>query len=75
MWLVTENPEDANGIKFYEYSARALTKAIRKALVLYEDKELLDYFRRNGMSVDYSWEHTTHEYEAVYRRAMQMRAR
>lgn len=70
---ITENPDNADGIKFYEYSARALTKAIRKALVLFENKELLDHFRRNGMTVDYSWEHTTHEYEAVFRRAQQLR--
>ena len=70
---ITEHPEDADGIKFYEYSARALAKAIRKALALFENKELLDHFRRNGMNVDYSWEHTTHEYEAVYRRAQQLK--
>jgi starch synthase len=70
---ITEHPEHADGIKFYEYSARALTKAIRKALVLFENKELLDHYRRNAMSVDYSWEHTTHEYEAVFRRAQQLR--
>ncbi len=70
---ITENPEHADGIKFYEYSSRALTKAIRKALVLFENRELLDHYRRNGMHVDYSWEHTTHEYEAVFRRARQMR--
>ncbi len=69
---ITENPDDADGIKFYEYSSRALTKAVRKALVLYEDKALLDHYRRNGMNVDYSWENTTHKYEAVFRRAMQL---
>jgi starch synthase len=71
---ITEHPEDADGIKFFEYSARALAKAIRKALALFENKALLDHYRRNAMNVDYSWEHTTHEYEAVFRRALQMRA-
>ncbi len=72
---ITEHPEHADGIKFFEYSSRALAKAIRKALALYENKELLDHYRRNGMNVDYSWEHTTHEYEAAFRRAIQMRMR
>jgi len=72
---ITEHPENADGIKFFEYSSRALAKAIRKALALYENKELLDHYRRNAMIVDYSWEHTTHEYEAAFRRAIQMRAR
>ena len=31
---LAEDAEQANGIKFMDYSAHALTKAIRKALVL-----------------------------------------
>lgn len=70
---ISENTDTADGIKFTEYSARALGKAIRKALVLYDDKPLLDHYRKNGMSVDFSWEHTTHEYEEVFRRALEFR--
>ena len=43
----TENPARANGIKFREYSARALAKAIRKALALYDQPALLRRFRQN----------------------------
>lgn len=71
---ISEDTETADGIKFFDYSARALTKAIRKALVLYEDKELLAHYRQNGMQADFSWEHTTHEYEQAYRRAVRMHA-
>ena len=70
---ISEDPETADGIKFTEYSARALVKAIRKALVLFEDKELLDHYRRNGMNVDFSWEHTTRDYEEVFLRAIELR--
>jgi starch synthase len=70
---VSEDAEIADGIKFTEYSSRALVKAIRKALVLFEDKKLLTHFRRNGMTVDFSWEHCTHEYEAAFQRAMEFR--
>ena len=70
---VSENPEIADGIKFAEYSSRALVKAIRKALVLFEDKELLKHFRKNAMTVDFSWEHCTHEYEAAFERAIELR--
>ena len=70
---VSENPEIADGIKFAEYSSRALVKAIRKALVLYEDGELLTHFRQNAMTVDFSWEHCTHEYEAAFERAIELR--
>ncbi|HXR08962.1 MAG TPA: hypothetical protein VN765_16605, partial [Candidatus Acidoferrum sp.] len=63
----TDDPVRADGIKFTEYSVRALAKAIRKALVLYEDKSLLEYYRRNGMVKDFSWSRTAAAYEAVYR--------
>jgi starch synthase len=62
-----ENPDRANGIKFREFSARALAKAIRKALALYEQPELFRKLRRNGMKADFSWEKTVEEYLDVYR--------
>ena len=64
-----ENLQAANGIKFSDYSSRALSKAIRKALALYDAKELMDQYRRNGMEMDFSWEETRRSYEAVYEEA------
>lgn len=61
-----EDPASANGIKFRELSSRALAKAIRKALALYEQPELLRKFRRNGMKSDFSWEKTVESYLEVY---------
>jgi starch synthase len=72
---INEDPDFADGIKFSEYSARALTRAIRKALALYENKELLEHYRQNGMEADFSWENTTREYEQVFRRAIDLRKR
>ena len=69
----TEDAAGADGIKFREYSVHALAKAIRKALVLYEDKELLNQYRRNGMAKDFSWSRTAAAYENVYRQALQPR--
>jgi len=65
-----QNPEKANGIKFYEYTSRALAKAIRKALAIYEQPELLRLFRRNGMQADFSWEKTVGEYIKVYKETL-----
>jgi len=67
----TEDLERANGIKFYDYSSRALAKAIRKALVLYQNPGLLRTFRKNAMSADFSWERTTAEYLKVYRELLE----
>ncbi len=72
---VTEDAAHANGIKFEEYSARALAKAIRKALVLFDEPELLTHFRRNAMAVNFSWERTASEYLRVYRAAQEVQHR
>jgi starch synthase len=63
---ISEDADHADGIKFAEYSVRALSKAIRKALVLYEDKPLLEYYRKNGSARDFSWESRAREYAEVY---------
>jgi starch synthase len=70
---IVDDPDRADGIKFHEYSMRALAKAIRKALVLYEDKELLGHYRLNGMAKDFSWERTAITYQKVYEQALQSR--
>ncbi len=67
---LTDSDERADGIKFTEYSSRALAKAIRKALVLFADPELLTYYRRNAMRADFSWERTATEYIRIYEQAL-----
>ncbi len=63
---ISENEEQANGIKFGEYSVRALAKAIRKALVLYRETDLFTHYRQNAMKADFSWERTAAEYVRAY---------
>jgi starch synthase len=64
-----QNSDAANGVKFYEYTSRALAKAIRKALAIYERPDLLREFRRNAMEANFSWDKTVEEYIKVYQRA------
>jgi starch synthase len=66
---VREDPGQANGIKFIEYSAAALAKAIRKALALYQEPALLKRFRTNAMAADFSWDRTVAQYLKVYERS------
>ena len=66
---VREDPGQANGIKFHEYSATALAKAMRKALALYARPDLLHRFRQNAMAADFSWDRTVAEYVKVYEKA------
>jgi starch synthase len=65
---IIENSEAANGIKFTEYSPHAVAKAIRKALVLFQDRRLMERFRLKGMEVNFSWEKAVQQYLGVYRR-------
>lgn len=67
---ISEDEMLADGIKFQEYSSRALAKAIRKALALYQHPPLLEHYRINGMTQDFSWEHTSAEYLKVYEKAL-----
>ncbi len=67
---LTEDADRADGIKFTEFTSRALTGAIRKALVLYRTPELLTHMRKNAMTADFSWSRTTEEYTRVYQRAL-----
>ena len=66
---IREDAVKANGIKFSDYSATALAKSIRKALALYEEKEVFHRFRANAMAADFSWDRTVTEYLRVYERA------
>ncbi len=66
----SQNQDAANGVKFYEYTSRALAKAIRKALAIYERPDLLRQFRCNAMQADFSWAKTVGEYVTVYKQAL-----
>lgn len=65
-----EDPDRADGVKFKEYSSPALAKAIRKAIAIYSEPELLAHYRQNGMSADFSWERTVTEYEQLFARIL-----
>jgi len=71
----TEDTKRANGIKFHEYSARALAKAIRKALALYHQPDLLRQYQQNAMKTVFSWEQTVREYLKAYELAQNFRTR
>lgn len=67
---LTEDDQLADGIKFTEFTSRALSTAIRKAHVLYRTPELFAQMRKNAMTADFSWGRTTDEYAKVYQRAL-----
>lgn len=67
---VRESVERATGIKFHEPTVPALIQAIRKALALYREPDLLAHFRRNGMTADFSWEKQAHDYVDLYEQVL-----
>lgn len=71
---ISDGVNDADGIKFAEYSSSALAKGIRKALALYAEPKLLEHYRVNGMTVDFSWEKTAKEYERAYQSLLESTA-
>jgi starch synthase len=65
---IAEETDRANGIKFTEYSSRALAKAMRKALILFRSPDVLQHVRENAMLADFSWDRTCQEYISEYAR-------
>ena len=63
---LTEDRAHADGIKFREYSVRALARAMRKALVLYDEPALRAQMQQEGMLADFSWKKTAALYEEVF---------
>lgn len=62
----SESPQKANGVKFAEYSTRALSKAIRKSLAIYSSTEIFKAYRRNAIKSDFSWGNTVGKYIEAY---------
>jgi starch synthase len=70
---LADDPKAATGIKFNAYTARALAKAIRKALVLFATPRLLHAMRRRGMETDFSWCRTAKTYVEFYEQLLGVR--
>jgi starch synthase len=65
----TDSESSANGVKFANYSAAALAKAIRKAFAIYANPAALKAYRTNGIKIDHSWARRVPEYVAIYQKA------
>lgn len=58
------------GFKFEKYESKDLMKAIQRALKVYQQPEEWKKIMRNGMSQDFSWEHSAKEYVNLYKDMM-----
>ena len=67
----SENVSLANGFKFHRYNKESLLHVLMQAVYLYEDKHLLNKFRKNGMACDFSTDVMSEKYIEVYREAIE----
>ncbi|HET7625176.1 MAG TPA: glycogen synthase GlgA [Verrucomicrobiae bacterium] len=69
---ISDERNRANGIKFNEYSSRALAKAIRKALALFAEPDVRRAYQLNAMEADFSWTRTAQKYLEAYERILEL---
>jgi len=62
---------EATGFTFRQYSAEALTRAVRRAVELYKNRDAWRRLMLNAMAQDWSWERSARQYLEVYERARQ----
>lgn len=60
-----------NGFSFYEYSGKALLESVKRAINDFNNKPVWRKIQRNGMSKNYSWEHSAKEYVELYEKALE----
>lgn len=55
-----------NGFTFYEQNSDTLVNTIKRALTVYNNKEIWDELVKSVMSVDFSWDHSAKDYHSMY---------
>ena len=57
----------ATGISFKEASSGALLEAIKRAILLYNDKKTWKKIQTTAMEKDFSWKNSAEQYLALYK--------
>ncbi len=65
--------EGENGFVFEDQTAKALEAAVHRAVQAFGDKEQWEKIVRAGMTADYSWDKSAHEYVKMFNRAIDRR--
>lgn len=60
-----------NGFKFAEYSSGALVEAVKRAMRVYEKRDVWLGLMKNAMEEDFSWNRSALRYEKVYWQILQ----
>lgn len=59
------------GFVFKDYDSDELLETIKRALRVYQDKEVWTKLMKNGMQKDFSWQASAKKYEDLYQKALQ----
>lgn len=63
-----------NGFLFNVYDSKDLTKAIKKAIKVYKDKEVHEKMVETAMKTDFTWDKSAKKYKELYEKIIQIRA-
>jgi starch synthase len=65
---------EGNGFVFSDYTAKALSAAVERALAVRSQPALWDRLTANAMAEDFSWRRSAERYVELYQRAAALRA-
>lgn len=65
-----ESLQQADGFVFSDYTIEAFRDTVERALDTWHDRRVWDQLVKNGMSRDWSWEHSAERYAEVYQTAI-----
>ncbi len=65
--------DNGTGFSFNDYTGYALSLTVERALKYFHKKDVWKKIQKNGMSQDYSWQHSAKEYMELYKKAIEKR--
>jgi len=58
------------GFSFKDYTSKALISTVSRAVETFKEKKVWKQIQKNGMALDFSWEHSAKDYLDLYKRAL-----
>ncbi len=65
--------DTGTGFSFNDYTPFALSVTVERALKYFHQKDVWAKIQKNGMSQDFSWDHSAKEYISLYEKAVKKR--
>ena len=62
---------EGTGFVFRNYDSGELLEVVKRALQVYQDRDVWTKLMRNGMQKDFSWQASARKYEELYQKALQ----